>query len=233
MWAINTINLVKKFKDLTAVDGVNLEIAEKECFGLLGPNGAGKTSLIRMITAASPSTSGEIYILGQDLKNNARRIKAILGVVPQSDNLDPDLSVSQNLLTFSRYFGIPKKEARRRCAEVLKLFELESKSKSHIRELSGGMKRRLLISRALINEPKIIILDEPTVGLDPQSRHLVWNKLRELKSQGVTQLLCTQNMEEAAELCDRVAIMYQGKIVSLDTPQKTGIIPYRAGALGN
>jgi lipooligosaccharide transport system ATP-binding protein len=220
MWAINTINLVKKFKDLTAVDGVNLEISERECFGLLGPNGAGKTSLIRMITAVSPPTSGEIQVLGQDLKVHARRIKAILGVVPQNDNLDPDLSVIQNLLTFSRYFDLPSKEARQRSMEVLKLFELESKLKSKIRELSGGMKRRLLIARALINQPKIIILDEPTVGLDPQSRHLVWNKLRELKSQGVTQLLCTQNMEEAAELCDRIAIMYQGKIVNLDTPQK-------------
>jgi lipooligosaccharide transport system ATP-binding protein len=220
MWAIKTVNLVKKFKDLAAVNGVNLEIEERECFGLLGPNGAGKTSLIRMITAVSPTTSGEVLVLGQDLKTHDRQVKAILGVVPQHDNLDPELSVMQNLLTFSRYYDIPKKEARQRCVEVLSLFELANKQKSRIRELSGGMKRRLLTARALINQPEILILDEPTVGLDPQSRHLVWNKLRELKAQGVTQLLCTQNMEEAAELCDRVAIMYQGNIVSLDSPQK-------------
>ena len=220
MAIIKTKNLTKKFKDLVAVDDVNLEIEEGECFGLLGPNGAGKTSLIRMITAVSPPTRGDIWVLGNNLMTYSRQVKTILGVVPQLDNLDPDLTVLQNLMTFARYFDIPKNEARRRSTEVLSLFKLEGKSNSHIRELSGGMKRRLLLARGLINMPKILILDEPTIGLDPQAKYLVWHKLTELKSQGVTQLLCTQNMEEATSLCDRVAIMHQGKILSLDTPQR-------------
>jgi lipooligosaccharide transport system ATP-binding protein len=217
---IKTRNLTKKFKDLVAVDNVNLEVEEGECFGLLGPNGAGKTSLIRMITAVSPPNEGDIWVLGKDLRTHSRQVKAVLGVVPQLDNLDPDLTVLQNLLTFTRYFDIPREEARRRSTEVLKLFELEKKRNSHIRELSGGMKRRLLLARGLLNMPKIMILDEPTIGLDPQAKYLVWNKLTELKSQGVTQLLSTQNMEEATVLCDRVAIMHQGKILGLDAPRK-------------
>jgi lipooligosaccharide transport system ATP-binding protein len=228
MFIIKTRNLTKKFKDLLAVDDVNLEVEKGECFGLLGPNGAGKTSLIRMITAVSPPTRGDIQVLGNDLKTHSRQAKAILGVVPQLDNLDPDLTVLQNLMTFARYFDIPKNEAKRRSAEILNLFELENKRNSHIRELSGGMKRRLLIARGLINLPQILVLDEPTIGLDPQGRYLVWDKLRELKSQGVTQLLCTQNMEEATMLCDRVAIMHQGKILSLGTPQ--GLISKYAGS---
>ncbi len=220
MAIIKTKNLTKKFKDLLAVDTVNLEIKEGECFGLLGPNGAGKTSLIRMITAVSPPTKGDIWVQGNNLRTHSRQVKAILGVVPQLDNLDEDLTVFQNLMTFARYFGIPKNEARRRSMEILSLFELQNKCNSRIRQLSGGMKRRLLLARGLINMPKIMVLDEPTLGLDPQAKYLVWHKLTELKSQGVTQLLCTQNMEEASVLCDRVAIMHQGKILSLDTPQK-------------
>jgi len=220
MVTIKTQNLTKKFKDLLAVDDVNLEVEEGECFGLLGPNGAGKTSLIRMITAVSPPTKGDIWVQGNNLRTHSRQVKAILGVVPQLDNLDPDLTVLQNLTTFARYFDIPKDEAHRRSTEILRLFELTNKSNSRIRELSGGMKRRLLLARGLINMPKILILDEPTIGLDPQAKYLVWHKLTELKSQGVTQLLCTQNMEEAATLCDRVAIMHQGKILSLDAPSR-------------
>jgi len=220
MTIIKTKNLTKKFKDLLAVDDVNLEVEEGECFGLLGPNGAGKTSLIRMITAVSPPTRGDIWVLGKDLRTHSRQVKAVLGVVPQLDNLDPDLTVLQNLTTFARYFDIPKNEARRRSIEVLSLFRLEDKHNSHISELSGGMKRRLLLARSLINMPKIMILDEPTIGLDPQTKYLVWRKLTELKSQGVTQLLCTQNMEEATVLCDRVAIMHQGRILSLGTPRE-------------
>jgi len=212
-------NLTKKFKDLLAVDDVNLEIEEGECFGLLGPNGAGKTSLVRMITAVSPPTRGNIWVLGKDLKVYPRQVKAILGVVPQLDNLDPDLTVLQNLITFARYFAIPKKEAYHRSTELLRLFQLEDKHNSRIRELSGGMKRRLLLARGLINQPKIIILDEPTIGLDPQARHLVWQNLGELKAQGITQLICTQNMEEAATICDRVAIMHQGRILTQDSPR--------------
>jgi len=220
MAIIETKNLTKHFKDLVAVDNVDLGINEGECFGLLGPNGAGKTSLIKMIIGASPPTQGEIRVLGKDLKAHSREIKAVLGVVSQTDNLDPDLTVLQNLLTFARYFDIPKTEAKQRALETLGLFELKSKLKSDIRELSGGMKRRLMIARALINHPRILILDEPTTGLDPQSKYLVWRKLTEFKSQGVTQLLCTQNMEEAQTLCDRVAVMNQGKILSLASPQQ-------------
>jgi len=219
MAIIQTIDLTKKFGELTAVDKINLEIEAGECFGLLGPNGAGKTSLIRMITAVSPPTAGSIRVMDCELPHHQRQVKEVLGVVPQIDNLDPDLTVIQNLLTYARYFSIPRQEAKRRSLEVLRLFQLGDKQNAHIRELSGGMKRRLLIARALINQPRIMVLDEPTVGLDPQARHLVWQKLRELKSQGVTQLLCTQNMEEAAILCDRVAIIHMGKILVVDTPQ--------------
>ena len=220
MAIIKTKNLTKKFKDLLAVDTVNLEVKQGECFGLLEPNGAGKTSLIRMITAVSPPTKGDIWVQGNNLRTHSRQVKAILGVVPQLDNLDEDLTVFQNLMTFARYFGIPKNEARRRSMEILSLFELQDKCSSRIRQLSGGMKRRLLLARGLINMPKIMVLDEPTIGLDPQTKYLVWHKLTDLKSQGVTQLLCTQNMEEASVLCNRVAIMHQGKILSLDTPQE-------------
>jgi lipooligosaccharide transport system ATP-binding protein len=220
MTIIKTLNLTKRFKDLVAVDDVNLQVEEGEIFGLIGPNGAGKTSLIRMIIAVSPPTRGKIWVLGQDLKTNPRQVKAIIGVVPQLDNLDPDLTVLQNLTTFARYFDIPKHEARRRSMEVLTFFELQNKSDSRIRELSGGMKRRLLLARGLINMPRILVLDEPTVGLDPQAKYLVWHKLIELKSQGVTLLICTQNMEEATALSSRVAIMYQGRILCIDAPQE-------------
>lgn len=219
MAIIITQNLTKKFKDLVAVDDANLEIEEGECFGLLGPNGAGKTSLVRMIIAVSPPTTGDIWVAGKNLKAYSRQVKAILGVVPQVDNLDEDLTVLQNLTTFARYFATPKKEAYRRSLELLSLFNLEDKHNSRTRELSGGMKRRLLLARGLINQPKIMILDEPTIGLDPQARHLVWQKLGELRAQKVTLLMCTQNMEEAAFLCDRVAIMHQGRILTQDSPQ--------------
>ncbi len=218
MAIIKTENLAKRFKDVLAVDYVNLEIEEGECFGLLGPNGAGKTSLIRMVTAVSPTTAGRIWVRGKDLERSAREAKAMMGVVPQLDNLDPDLTVLQNLMTFARYFNIPKNEARRRSTELLGLFKLEDKRNSAIRELSGGMRRRLLIARGLVNNPRIIILDEPTIGLDPQARHLVWHKLTELYAQGVTRILCTHNMDEAATLCDRVAIMNEGRILDLDAP---------------
>jgi len=219
MVAIETKGLTKKYKDLLAVDNISLVIEEGECFGLLGPNGAGKTSLIRMIIGVSPPNEGAVWVLNKDLRTDSRQIKSILGVIPQVDNLDPDLTVLQNLITFARYFDLPKDEARQRAMEILSLFELNSKWNSRIKELSGGMTRRLILARSLINKPKILILDEPTIGLDPQARHMVWNKLRELKSQGVTELLCTQNMEEAAVLCDRVAIMHQGRILSADSPQ--------------
>jgi lipooligosaccharide transport system ATP-binding protein len=218
MSIIRTSHLIKKFKKLVAVDNINLEIEAGECFGLLGPNGAGKTTLIRMITAVSPITAGDIWVDGLDIKRHPREIKARLGVVPQIDNLDEDLNVIQNLRTFARYFAIPAGEANRRSLAILKSIQLEDKMKSKIDELSGGMKRRLLIGRGMINNPKILILDEPSIGLDPQARHMVWRKLKELKAQGVTQLLCTQNMEEAAFLCRRVAVMHQGRIIVTDSP---------------
>ncbi len=220
MSIIKTSHLTKKFKKLVAVDNVDLEIEEAECFGLLGPNGAGKTTLIRMITAVSPPTAGDIWVDGLELEKYPRRVKAILGVVPQIDNLDEDLNVIQNLRTFARYFAIPGREANRRSLEILKSIQLEDKMKSKIDELSGGMKRRLLIGRGLINNPRILILDEPSIGLDPQARHVVWRKLKELKAQGVTQLLCTQNMEEAAFLCKRVAVMHQGRIIVIGNPSE-------------
>jgi len=227
MHAIEALCLVKKFKTVTAVNNVSLNIDAGECFGLLGPNGAGKTTLIRMITAVSPPTAGNIYILGRDLAGFRRECKAQMGVIPQLDNLDPDLTVRQNLLTFARYFNIPLSEAISRSDEVLRLFELQNRGGSQIKELSGGMKRRLLIARGLINRPAIIILDEPTVGLDPQARVMVWQKLAELKSGGVTQLLSTQNMEEAAALCDRIAMMDRGSVKAIDSP--AGLITRYAG----
>lgn len=220
MHVIETRNLVKKFKDLVAVNGVNLEIVEGECFGLLGPNGSGKTTLIRMITGVSPPNEGEIRVLGMELKRNTRKVKSVLGVVPQVDNLDDDLTVIQNLTTFARYFNVPGSLARERGLKVLEFFQLLDKKNNKIRELSGGMKRRLLLARGLVNDPRVFILDEPSVGLDPQAKHLVWQKLVELKRQGVTELLCTQNMEEAAALCDRVAVMSFGKVIALGSPDE-------------
>ncbi|MBI2906314.1 MAG: ABC transporter ATP-binding protein [Chloroflexi bacterium] len=211
-------NAVKKFGPVTAVAGVDLDVARGECFGLLGPNGAGKTSLVRTIIAASPLNEGQIRVDGKDVTRQAREIKANLGVVPQEDNLDPDLTVLENLLVYARYFDIPGGEARQRALSNLQLFELHERQKARIDELSGGMKRRLMIARALINRPCLLILDEPTVGLDPQTRHLVWQKLRSLKEQGVTMLLCTQNMDEAWHLCDRIAILNEGKVVALGAP---------------
>jgi len=219
MAVIEVRNAVKTFGEITAVAGVDLDVRQGECFGLLGPNGAGKSSLVRMIIASSPMSGGSIRVLGKDITVEPREIKAQLGVVPQEDNLDPDLNVLQNLVTFARYFDMPKAEAIRRAIEVLTLFELQERQKAKTDELSGGMKRRLLIARALMSRPRLIILDEPTVGLDPQAKYLVWQRLVSLKEQGVTLLLCTQNMEEAWRLCDRLAVMNEGVITALDTPQ--------------
>lgn len=218
MAIIETKNIVKKYGEITAVNGVDLQIEAGECFGLLGPNGAGKTTLMKMITAVSPITSGEARVAGLDVVIKPRRIKALIGVVPQEENLDPDFSVIKNLTVFARYFDISSAEAKRQAIANLELFELSHRQNAKVTELSGGMKRRLLIARALINQPRIIMLDEPTVGLDPQTRHLVWQKLATLKGQGTTQLLTTQNMEEAAVLCDRLAIMNEGRIVAQGLP---------------
>ena len=213
-------NLTKKFKDFTAVDGISFEIFESECFGILGPNGAGKTSTVRMINCVSPVSGGELKVGGVQVSVDNRNIRKMTGVMPQEVNLDSDLTVYENLIIFSQFFDIPKKTGKKRIAELLKFVELESKANSRIDELSTGMKRRLLIARALINEPKLIIADEPTTGLDPQARHLIWQRLRQLKKQGVTLILTTQYMEEAEQLCDRIVIMHKGKILKAGVPKE-------------
>jgi lipooligosaccharide transport system ATP-binding protein len=217
---IRAHGLVKRFGELTAVDGVDLEIQAGECFGLLGPNGAGKTTVVKMLTATAPLTAGNVLVNGLDISARPEKVKAIIGVLPQIDNLDPDLTVMRNLLAFGRYFDIQRKEAQERAWESLELLGLMEKHSARIETLSGGMRRRLLIARALINQPMVLILDEPTVGLDPQTRHLVWQKLLGLKERGVTELLTTQNMEEAARLCDRLAIMHLGRIVAQGSPKQ-------------
>jgi lipooligosaccharide transport system ATP-binding protein len=217
---IEAKHLTKKYGDFTAVNAIDFAIEPQECFGFLGPNGAGKTTTMKMIYGVSPVTSGELCVAGMDVRNAARAIKAIIGVVPQEDNLDPDLSVIQNLLVYGRYFDIPMHEARKRAMEVLQLMQLDERQNSSPAELSGGMKRRLIIARALINNPRVMVLDEPTTGLDPQARHLVWQKLRFLKTQGVTLVLTTHYMEEAAQLCDRLVIMHEGDILTLGKPDQ-------------
>ena len=211
---IHARGLTKRFSDLVAVNGIDLTVKAGECFGLLGPNGAGKTSTIRMISCVSPLTSGELFVDGMDVTTSGREIKARLGVVSQEENLDPDLSVQQNLLVYARYFDIPRSEAEQRTEEVLDLFQLGDRRNEVVDNLSGGMKRRLIIARALMSNPTILILDEPTTGLDPQARHLVWRKLRLLQSQGIPLLLTTHYMEEAAHLCDRLVVMHLCKILA-------------------
>ena len=217
---IRARNLTKRYGDLTAVDGIDFGVRQGECFGLLGPNGAGKTTTTRMITCVSPVTSGELTVDGMDVRSDPRRIKSVLGIVPQEDNLDPDLTVRQNLAVYARYYDIPKKVASERIDESLALFQLTEKQHEPIYALSTGLKRRLTIARGLLNQPTILVLDEPTTGLDPQARHLVWQKLRYLRSQGVTMLLCTHYMDEAAHLCDRLVIMHQGRILVEGPPAK-------------
>lgn len=216
---ITARDLTKKFKDITAVDGISFDISEGECFGVLGPNGAGKTSTVKMINCVSPVTSGELKVGGVPVSVDNREIRKITGVMPQEVNLDTDLTVYENLIIFSQFFDIPKKIGEKRIKELLKFVELETKANARIDELSTGMKRRLLIARALINEPKLIIADEPTTGLDPQARHLIWQRLRQLKRGGVTLILTTQYMEEAEQLCDKIVIMHKGKILREGVPK--------------
>lgn len=217
---ITAKNLFKKYGDLTAVDGISFEIQEGECFGFLGPNGAGKTSTIKMIHCVSPVTAGTLTVDGLPAHIDNRILKKKTGVIPQEITLDIDLTVRENLMVFSRFFDIPKCVARERIEGLLKFVELEAKRDSKIDQLSTGMKRRLLIARALLNEPRIIVADEPTTGLDPQARHLIWQRLRQLKNQGATLILTTQYMEEAQQLCDRIVVMYQGKILKEGVPSR-------------
>lgn len=212
--------LSKRYNGKEVVRSINFSVAGRECFGFLGPNGAGKTTTMNMIDCYCPLSGGKLTVLGMDVTTHARQIKARLGVVPQENNLDPDLTVYKNLLVYARYFGIPQKIARQRADELLAFVQLTDKGGDKIPTLSGGMKRRLLMARALINEPELIILDEPTTGLDPQARHLIWQKLRGLKARGVTMVLTTHYMDEAAQLCDRLVIMDQGRILTEGAPKE-------------
>jgi lipooligosaccharide transport system ATP-binding protein len=202
------------------VDHIDFEVYKGECVGFLGPNGAGKTTTVRMIYCFLPLTEGELSVAGMSVAGQAREIKNVVGVAPQEDNLDPDFSVIENLQVYARYFDIPKAEAEKRANEQLKFFQLEEKQNVLISELSTGMKRRLILGRALINEPKILLLDEPTTGLDPQARHLVWDEVRSLRKRGVTIILTTHYMDEAAVLCDRILLMDNGKIIEQGKPSE-------------
>jgi lipooligosaccharide transport system ATP-binding protein len=213
-------DLVKKYGDFTAVDGISFDIEEGECFGFLGPNGAGKTTTVRMIHCVSPVTAGTLVVNGRPANIDNRALKATMGIIPQEITLDIDLTVRENLMVFSKFFDIPRREAKKRIAEGLRFVELEAKRNSKIDQLSTGMKRRLLVARALLNCPKIIVADEPTTGLDPQARHLIWQRLRQLKSEGATLILTTQYMEEAQQLCDRIVIMHSGKILKAGLPTR-------------
>jgi lipooligosaccharide transport system ATP-binding protein len=215
---ISARDLVKKYGELVAVDKIAFEIEEGECFAFLGPNGAGKTSTIKMIHCVSPVTSGTLEVAGLPARIDNRVLKKMTGVIPQEITLDNDLTVYENLMVFSKFFDIPRREAKARIAELIRFVELEAKRDSRIGQLSTGMKRRLLVARALLNNPRIIIADEPTTGLDPQARHLIWQRLRQLKAQGVTLILTTQYMEEAQQLCDRLVVMHQGKILKEGLP---------------
>ncbi len=211
--------LRKRYGDFEAVAGIDLHVARGEFFGMLGPNGAGKTSTIAMITCVLPVSGGDLHVAGLDVQRDDRAIKALLGVVPQNNNLDPDLGVLANLIAYARFYGIPGREARRRAGELLELVQMSDRADAAIDELSGGMTRRLVLARALMNEPRILILDEPTTGLDPQARHLVWTKLQQLRERGVTMLLTTHYMEEAERLCDRIVIMDHGAIIAEGRPR--------------
>ncbi len=203
-----------------AVDGLDLEVSAGLCFGLLGPNGAGKTTTIRVLCAASPRDAGEVEVLGLDPARDPRALKGRIGLVPQIDNLDPDFTVLKNLVVYGRYFGIPAARARERALALLRFFRLEDRADAAVEELSGGLKRRLVIARALLHDPKLLVLDEPTTGLDPQSRHELWDRVRELRRGGVTVLLTTHYMEEAEALCDRVAIVDRGRILVEGPPRE-------------
>ncbi|WP_341466929.1 ABC transporter ATP-binding protein [Desulfofundulus salinus] len=210
--------LTKEYNGKVAVRGIDFRVRPRECFGFLGPNGAGKTTTVNMIYCLSPVTSGRLTVLGMDVQKKSREIKSRLGVVPQENNLDPDLKVMQNLLVYANYFRIPASTARARAMELLEFFDLADRAQDRVDRLSGGMKRRLTIARALINNPDLVILDEPTTGLDPQARHLVWQRLRRLKERGVTLLLTTHYLEEASQLCDRLVIMDKGEILEEGDP---------------
>ncbi|HXV92970.1 MAG TPA: ABC transporter ATP-binding protein, partial [Pseudonocardia sp.] len=210
--------LRKRFGEFEAVRGIDVDVARGEVFGFLGPNGAGKSSTMRMIGCVSPRTGGELQVLGMDPQADGPRIRARLGVVPQLDNLDTELTVRQNLQIYGRYFGLPRAHVRAKAAELLEFAQLTERADDPVEPLSGGMKRRLTIARALVNDPELLLLDEPTTGLDPQARHLLWDRLYRLKLQGVTQIITTHYMDEAEQLCDRLVVMDGGVIVAEGSP---------------
>jgi lipooligosaccharide transport system ATP-binding protein len=216
---IHARGLTKRFGELTAVDAIDFDVAVGESFGFLGPNGAGKTSTMRMIGCVSPATAGTLRILGQDPAIDGPRIRARLGVVPQQDTLDTELTVRENLLIYGRYFGLSRADVARRADELLEFAQLTERANDQVEHLSGGLKRRLTIGRSLINEPDLLLLDEPTTGLDPQARHLLWDRLYRLKQRGVTLVLTTHYMDEAEQLCDRLVVMDKAKIVAEGSPR--------------
>ena len=217
---IHAKDLTKRFGEFTAVDGIGFELRRGEAFGFLGPNGAGKSSTMRMIGCVSPPTSGELTILGMDSVRQGQAIRARLGVVPQEDSLDVELTVRENLLVYGRYFGLSRPVIRERSDRLLDFVQLADRQNDRVEPLSGGLKRRLTIARSLINEPEILLLDEPTTGLDPQARHVVWDRLFRLKQQGVTLVLTTHYMDEAEQLCDRLVVMDAGRIAAEGSPRE-------------
>lgn len=217
---ISARQLTKRFGDLTAVDAIDFDVARGEAFGFLGPNGAGKTSTMRMIGAVSPVTSGVLTIFGLDPAIHGSKIRARLGVVPQADTLDMEITVRENLMIYARYFDLSWREGAKRADELIEFVQLQERSKDRVDDLSGGMKRRLTIARGLINRPELLLLDEPTTGLDPQARHLVWDRLYRLKQQGVTLVLTTHYMDEAEQLCDRLVVMDKARIAAEGSPRE-------------
>jgi lipooligosaccharide transport system ATP-binding protein len=211
--------LTKRFGELVAVDGIDFDVGRGESFGFLGPNGAGKTSTMRMIGCVSPVTEGTLRVLGMDPAMDGPLIRARLGVVPQQDSLDLELTVEENLVIYARYFDISYRDARERARELLEFVQLRERATDEVEPLSGGMKRRLVIARSLINQPELLLLDEPTTGLDPQARHLLWDRLYRLKQQGVSLILTTHYMDEAEQLCDRLVVMDKAKIVAEGSPR--------------
>jgi lipooligosaccharide transport system ATP-binding protein len=216
---IHARGLTKRFGDFTAVDAIDFDVAAGESFGFLGPNGAGKTSTMRMIGCVSPMSGGTMSILGLDPTSHGPQIRARLGVVPQQDTLDTELTVRENLLIYGRYFGLSRAECAKRADELLEFAQLTERAGDQVEHMSGGMKRRLTIARSLINEPEVLLLDEPTTGLDPQARHLLWDRLYRLKQRGVTLVLTTHYMDEAEQLCDRLVVMDKAKIVAEGSPR--------------
>jgi lipooligosaccharide transport system ATP-binding protein len=216
---IKAEGLSKHYGDYPAVDDIDMEVRAGECWGLLGPNGAGKTTFLRMVVGSTPPSSGQLQVLGHPVPGEATSMRRRVGIVPQKDNLDPDFTVVENLLTYAGYFGLSRAERDQRIPELLAFASLEGRKNAYINTLSGGMQRRLSLIRALINAPELLILDEPTTGLDPQARQLIWQRLRALRARGMTLVLTTHYMEEAERLCDRVTIMDQGRILDTDRPE--------------